>query len=322
MSDAARSVLVTGAAGLVGRRVVEQLATERGAVETIVAADIRDVPTEERLDGVEYTIADVREPLDELLRRHRTDAVVHLAAIVTPGRSTTPEEEYAIDVLGTENVLRACVETGVRQIVITSSGAAYGYHLDNPRPLYESDPLRGNDEFTYSRHKRLVEEMLARYRKEHPDLRQLIFRPGAILGAGVRNQISDMFERPFVLGLTGTDVPFVLIWDEDVARAIVQGLRHGSAGIYNLTGDGTITLEEMAGRMGKPYVPIPALLIEGALGVLKRLGVTELGPEQVNFLRYRPVLANDRLKKDFGFTPSMTSAAVFDRYLASRGGAP
>ncbi|UCE87636.1 MAG: hypothetical protein JSU66_07990, partial [Deltaproteobacteria bacterium] len=185
--------------------------------------------------------------------------------------------------------------------------------------LREDDPLRGNDAFAYSRHKRLVEEMLARYRETNPELRQLIFRPGAILGDGVRNQISDMFERPIVLGVTGTEIPFVLIWDADVARAIVRGLREGRAGIYNLTGDGAITLREMARRMGKRYVALPAGLIRAALRLLRVVGATRLSPEQVDFLRYRPVLTNERLKAEFGFTPSMSSAQVFERYLASKG---
>jgi UDP-glucose 4-epimerase len=318
-TDPARAVLVTGAAGFIGRRLIGELSADRGGIETLVAVDVREVPTDQRRPGVEYVVRDVRDPtLEDVLRQHGIEAVVHLAAIVTPGRDTTPEEEYAVDVLGTENVLRACEKTGVRQIIVTSSGAAYGYHADSPRPLHEDDPLRGNDEFAYSRHKRLVEEMLAIHRESNPNLHQLIFRPGAILGEAVKNQISEMFERPVVLGVTGSDIPFVLIWDEDVARAITRGLREGRQGIYNLTGDGAITLREMAQRMGKPYLPLPAAMIRGALRLLRLVGATRLGPEQVNFLRYRPVLANDRLKREFGFTPSLSSAEVFDRYRQSR----
>ncbi|UCE84582.1 MAG: NAD-dependent epimerase/dehydratase family protein, partial [Deltaproteobacteria bacterium] len=123
----ARRVLVTGAAGFIGRRLIGSLAADRGDLETLVAMDVREVPSAQRAPGVEYVVGDVRDAaLEDLLRSHRVDAVVHLAAIVTPGRDSTPEEEYAVDVLGTENVLRACVKTGVRQLIVTSSGAAYG----------------------------------------------------------------------------------------------------------------------------------------------------------------------------------------------------
>jgi len=162
------------------------------------------------------------DELHALFAAHRIDTVVHLAAVVTPGPRSSRELEYSIDVLGTENVLRACLRAGVARLVYTSSGAAYGYHADNPPLLRESDPLRGNAEFAYAHHKRLVEEMLARARREHPELRQLVFRPGTILGERVASPITALFERPIVVGVCGSPAPFVLVWDEDVARGIVQ----------------------------------------------------------------------------------------------------
>ena len=56
--------------------------------------------------------------------------------------------------------------------------------------------MRGNAEFAYSHHKRLIEEMLAKARTEHPELKQLIFRPGTVLGETVHSPVTDLFERP------------------------------------------------------------------------------------------------------------------------------
>jgi UDP-glucose 4-epimerase len=317
----ARSVLVTGASGLIGRQLATRLAAERGDIETVVAMDVREPRNDEKLPGIEYFCGDVRDPgLVEVLRKHAVDTVVHLAAIVTPGKDSSRELEYSIDVLGTENVLEASIEAGVRHLVYTSSGAAYGYHADNPRPLRETDPLRGNEEFAYAYHKRLVEEMLAGCRSKHPELAQLIFRPGTILGERVANPITAMFDRPVVVGVSGSDAPFVLIWDEDVARCILRGIRQRRTGIYNLTGDGAISLKEMARLLGKPYVPLPASVLAGALRLLKALRLTRLGPEQVSFLRYRPVLSNERLESEFGFTPSYTSTECFEHYRRIRFG--
>jgi len=91
-------------------------------------------------------------------------------------------------------LLEACISTGVKRIIVTSSGAAYGYHADNPEWLVEHDRLRGNEEFAYSHHKRLVEEMMDDYREKHPELEQVIFRIGTILGKNVNNQITALFE--------------------------------------------------------------------------------------------------------------------------------
>lgn len=312
-----KAVLVTGAGGYLGRQLVEKLAMRC----TVVATDVRETPPELRHAGVTYLKADVREDgLDDILRTHRVDTVVHLASIVTPGKKSDRAFEYSVDVDGTRKVLQACVAAGVRHIVVSSSGAAYGYHPDNPAWLDESQPVRGNQEFAYSWHKRLVEEMLADYRKRHPELTQTIFRIGTILGDTVRNQITDLFEKPRLIAIRGSDSPFVFIWDQDVVGAMLMAIDSGKGGIYNLAGDGALTIHTLAKRLGKPVVSLPPSMLAWALRILKTLGLTQYGPEQVNFLRYRPVLDNRRLKEEFGYTPAKTSAAVFDYWMQSRPG--
>lgn len=314
----AGKVLITGGAGFVGRRVVE-LAAATGQFDGIVAADIRQVPQAERVPGVIYRTLDIRDvaAVDALVS-DGVRAVVHLAAIVSPGGPSARAAEFDVDVRGTQHVVDSCVAHGVHQIIVTSSGAAYGYHPDNPLPLSETDALRGNREFAYSDHKRQVEELLARARTNHPNLKQLIFRPGTILGARAANQITAIFERPFILGVFGSETPFVLIWDEDVARCIVKGLIEEREGIYNLTSDDALPMREIARMLGKPFVPLPPWLIQAALWLFQRLGLSQAGPEQVNFIRYRPVLSNALLKSEFGYDPGTSSRAVFERWLVAR----
>jgi UDP-glucose 4-epimerase len=311
-------VLVTGGCGYLGSQVVAALAGT-GATGCVVSLDVRVVPLERRLPGVEYATADIRDPaLRELLRQHRITTVVHLAAIVTPGRKTDREFEYQVDVGGTRNVLQACVAAGVQHVIVSSSGAAYGYHPDNPAWLSETDEIRGNREFAYSWHKRLVEEMLAEYRQREPQLRQTVFRIGTILGETVANQITALFDRPRPLAVAGADSPFVFIWDQDVVGAIVHAIRSGRDGIYNVAGDGALGIREIAARMGKRCRVLPPWLLQAALWLGKRVGATQYGPEQLRFLRYRPVLDNRRLKQDFGYIPRKTSAEVFDVWWAAR----
>lgn len=316
-------VLVTGAAGYIGSLLVAELATLRQAAPgdwgAIVAADMRDVPAERRQGGVTYARADVRDPqLVELMRQHAVTTVVHLASIVTPGPDSNRELEYAVDVLGTANVLEACRGAGVRRIVVTSSGAAYGYRADNPPWIDEDQALRASDDFAYARHKRLVEEMLARWRIEQPQLEQVVFRIGTILGQTVRNQITDLFEKPRLIAIRGSDSPFVFIWDRDVVGCLLRAITGPVTGTFNVAGDGALTIHDIAARLGKPVLSLPAWLLQGALAVLKPLGLTQYGPEQVDFLRYRPVLANRRLKEVFGYVPHKTSRETFELYLQAR----
>jgi UDP-glucose 4-epimerase len=317
-----KRVLVTGGAGYLGGRLVEILATEDPARRPacLVATDVREVPQPQRPAGVEYVVHDVRsDGLDALLRQHSIDTVVHLAAIVTPAAKSNRELEYSVDVIGTRKVLEACVASGVKRFIVTSSGAAYGYHADNPDWLTEDDPVRGNQEFAYSHHKRLVEEMLAEYRNEHPELEQVVFRVGTILGETTRNQITALFEKPRLIAIKGSASPFVFIWDRDVVGAIEHAIDGGPPGTYNVAGDGALSIQQIAARLGKRCVTLPAGLLQAALAVLHPLGLSRYGPEQVNFLRYRPVLSNRRLKEEFGYKPRLTSSEVFELYCSARG---
>ncbi|MCB2193397.1 MAG: SDR family oxidoreductase [Deltaproteobacteria bacterium] len=315
------SVLITGSGGYLGRQVVANLAADPGSLERIVAMDLRPEPEESRLPGVTYLTADVRDrSLPRIIEGEKPQVVVHLAALVTPGKKSDRRLEYEVDVMGTEHVLEGCVEAGAQKLIYSSSGAAYGYHADNPPWLSEDDALRGNKEFAYSDHKRQVEEMLARWRHDYPELEQLILRPGVILGEGTANQITALFDKPLLLGVAGSETPFTIIWDQDAVGVIRQGIFSTATGIYNLSGDGAITMREIAGILGKTYLPLPAGLLRGALWVLKRLGLTQYGPEQVGFLQYRPVLDNTRLKEVMGYIPANTSREAFEHYLAWRDG--
>jgi len=309
-------VFITGAAGYIGRMLVDRL-LQQDYVSLVVATDIKELATNPSHPKLVFAKVDIRSPLiGELMRQHRVNTVVHLATIVTPDKGISREMEYDVDVVGTRNVLQGCVEAGVRQLIVTSSGAVYGYYPNSPEWLSETDPLRGNEEFAYAYHKRLVEEMLAEFRRQQPQLKQLIFRPGTILGRNTRNQITALFHKKVVLGIVGSAAPFVFIWDEDVVNCIEKGIREGAEGIYNLAGDGVVTMREIAELVGKPYLPLPAWLAKTGLWVLGKLGLSRYGPEQVNFLRYRPVLSNRKLKEEFGYLPRKTSREVFEYYLS------
>lgn len=300
-----KRILITGAASYIGHQLGNRLAEDH----FVFGTDIN------KRDGLDFPleVLDVRDnKLVLTLAEYRITHVIHLASVLQA--SPDRERDFDIDVNGTRNVLEACVAARVKHITVTSSGAAYGYHPDNPAWIDEDDPLRGNPEFPYADHKRRVEELLESYRNEHPELGQLVFRPGTVLGAETRNQITGLFLAPRLLAIRGSESPFVFVWDQDVIGAMERGIREDRTGRYNVAGDGALTLREIAHKLDKPLLTLPASVAKAGLRFAQWLG-KPVAPEQVNFLRYQPVLSNRRLKEVFGYRLQKTSAETFDYFI-------
>jgi UDP-glucose 4-epimerase len=79
----------------------------------------------------------------------RPEVVIHLAAIhYIPECNADPEGTLQINVTGTQTVLRAARETGVRRVVATYSGAVYA---DSPALLHEASPVGCVDIYAWSK---------------------------------------------------------------------------------------------------------------------------------------------------------------------------
>ncbi|MBN4062351.1 NAD-dependent epimerase/dehydratase family protein [Bacteroidales bacterium AH-315-I05] len=323
MSSKHQNILITGGCGYIGSLLVEllheKMQEEKSVDFSVIAMDICEMPEEKRKNDIIYIQEDIcSDKMENIIKQYNITQVVHLAAVVTPSAKSTDDFKYAVGVLGTKNLLEACIKTGVRRFTITSSGAAYGYYADNPEWLSETDPLRGNEEFAYAYHKRLVEEMLDGYREKHPELEQVVFRVATVLGKNVNNRISKMFERKRMITVNHSKSPFVFIWDEDLACCLEKAIFSDKTGVYNVAGDGSVTIYELAKMAGKKCRNFPLWLMKALLFIFKKIGISRSGPEVVNFLLYRPVLSNEKLKKVFGYIPRMTSKEVFEYFLKTR----
>ncbi|MCP3674151.1 MAG: NAD-dependent epimerase/dehydratase family protein [Gammaproteobacteria bacterium] len=308
-------ILITGAAGSLGQGLVNQLASDH--LIEVFATDIKANPFPSK-DNLHYQIYDLRESkFTKWVNKIKPEQIIHLASILQISQNMSREKAYEIDVIATKKLLETAVSLDVTKITVTTSGAIYGYYPENKNIITEDRKPRGNEDYFYSAHKAEVESIMAEYRKKHPQLKQLIFRPGAILGPNFEGPVVNLFQQKFITGLIGYPGPFNFTWSEDAVDWMVEGVHSDITGEYNVAGDGILSMKQIAQKLGKFYLPLPALLIQLVLTIAKPLGLTQYGPEQVKFIKYRPVLSNKKIKECFKHQPRYTSEQVIDAFLES-----
>lgn len=315
-------ILITGAAGSLGKVVCEQFRNISNY--QILATDIKPNPwpisnndIENPSASFEYQALDItQDAFISAVKQFEPEIVIHLASILQLSDSIDRQKAYQIDVQATETLLQTAAELKVKKFIITTSGAAYGYHPRNNNKLIdESWPTEGNDDYFYSDHKAKIENLLAISQRNAPEMQHVIFRPGAILGPDFQGPVIDMLRQKFIPGLIGYDAPFNFIWASDVAGYITEAIHSDHKGAFNLVGDGTISLRELAQRLHKTFVPLPVFLVKFLLSFLHPLKLSKFGPEQVKFLQFRPVLSNKKLRDTFIYQPKYNTLECLNAFI-------
>ncbi|MEO0976130.1 MAG: UDP-glucose 4-epimerase GalE [Pseudomonadota bacterium] len=202
------TVLITGGAGYIGSHccvafleagydivVIDNLSNSSDvSLQRIEAITGRKVPCE---------IADIRDQnkLEEILKKHKCSAVVHFAGLKAVGESTKmPLAYYENNVVGTHRLLSAMANSGVKQLIFSSSATVYG----EPQflPLTEDHPTSAVN--PYGRTKLMIEEMLGDVAASDPAWRFGILRYFNPVGAHLSGQIG---ENP--LGIPNNLMPFI-----------------------------------------------------------------------------------------------------------------
>jgi predicted dehydrogenase/nucleoside-diphosphate-sugar epimerase len=210
-------VLVTGASGALGERLLRRLAEGRR-----VRAFVRRIPAELPA-GVDVALGDLGDPdaVDRAVRGART--VVHVGAAMKGGW----EEHERATVVGTRNVVEACRRHGVRKLVHISSMSVNDWAGGDHGVLSESSPYEPHpeDRGHYTRAKLEAEKIVRAAVGEHA-LPAVILRPGQIFGGRLPLLTPAVARRVgarwLVLGDGRLRLPLVYI--DDVVDAIVAAL--------------------------------------------------------------------------------------------------
>jgi UDP-glucuronate 4-epimerase len=291
-SAAEMKVLVTGAAGFIGSNLVEHLLREGHSVTGLdnlsgrypLPPRVSDMKEMLRRSGGDFFQGDIRDPesVGRILSDADPDAVIHLAARVGARRSTAdPLPYYRENILGTQYILHASLTSGVRHLVMASTGSVYG-NRQGEEPLNE-DRTPPDPQNPYSLTKLVAERMLGFVDARRINLTALriftTYGPRLRPDMGIARFFSHIWQgRPVEIFDTPRSVRDYLYID-DCVRGITRtlGLKPGYR-ILNL-GSGQATtpvtlVNRIAQLVKKPvtikWIPSPAGDYTGGIADLKK----------------------------------------------------
>ena len=175
-----QTVLVTGAFGQVGKRCAEILL---GRGRTVIAMDVRNDRSSAAAASLaagshpgtlipEYTDLTNADAVAATLARHRPDAIVHLAAIVSPPSYRNPQLARKVNVDGTRHLVDAAKALSDPPLfVFASSAAVYGSRnpYRQPERITGDTPVNPIDQ--YGQDKVLAEDIITESGLPHAILR-------------------------------------------------------------------------------------------------------------------------------------------------------
>jgi nucleoside-diphosphate-sugar epimerase/putative sterol carrier protein len=297
-------VVVTGGSGQLGSLVLERLVSQR-KIKKVVSLDL--VPPIVPSPRIDWRIADLRDPG---LERHLegADALVHLAFIVAGPASV--ETMRAVNVDGSRRIFEAAAQHGVRRIVYTSSVAAYGIVPELPTPVVEDSPRYRSKVLTYAENKFDVEAYLDGFEAEHPEISVVRMRPGILLGRRIAH-VSERFLARRVLPVV-SDMRLPIVWDEDVADAVILALMGSSQGAYNFVAAEPLAGIDMARLSGFRARRIPDPVLGAAVrtsGMMSLLGEKRVDVGWIQAGQVEMIVNSDKAKADLAWKPRYPTSA-------------
>lgn len=295
-------ILVTGATGFVGRRLVRRLSDYAGLEVRVLLRPGSDLDRLPRGVAVHAMIGDIKSPDSLLAAMDGVHTVFHLVGTDTRGRHAQLED---IDVAGTRTVVEAALAARVGRLITVSRVAA-----------------DRNSAFSTLRAKGEIEEIIRR-----SGLAYTIFRTGVLFGEGDRfSRNLAMLIKSFPIFFVPGDGEQILqpLWVEDLVTALTLSLQ--SIDLLDQTveigGPELLSYRRVAMRVmyaigaQRPIMGLPFQVFKAGVwyldGLFARWPITE---QWVEMLSSRQTAELGTLERLFGFRPAAFDVGLIDRYM-------
>ena len=303
-----RSALITGGSGYFGCLLRDRLLEQGWQVRVFDLVDADDRP-----EAVEFVPGDIRDAEGIRAVCAGADVVFHNVAQVPLAKNR--DLFWSVNLDGTENLLAAVRDAGVRKLVHTSSSAIFGVPARNPVDE-DLEPVPGE---AYGAAKLAAEQRVRTYAAEH-GIDATILRPRTILGhgrLGIFQILFDWVERGWNLPVLGRgDNVYQFVHADDLADACIRAAGRPGFAVYNVGAAtfGTMreTLEALCRHAGSGsrVRAVPMAPAVWAMRVSSALGLSPLGPYHA--LMYGRSLYFDitRVTSDLAWKPAWSNEAM------------
>lgn len=241
-------VAITGGAGFIGSHIADELI--KAHHEVIIIDNLTHGRVENIPEGAAFYEVDIRDKqIEEIFKKERPEVLIHEAAqIKVPNSVKDPIYDAEVNIIGSINLLQACVKAGVKKVIYPASAAIFG----EPKylPIDEEHPLNMISGYGVSKH--TVEHYLAVYKALY-NLDYVALRYSNVYGprqdstgeGGVVAIFSEQLLRgeiPTIFGDGKQIRDFVYV--KDVAAANIAAINSNACGIYNVcTGEQVSVLD-------------------------------------------------------------------------------
>jgi UDP-glucose 4-epimerase len=304
-------ILITGAAGALAQKVIEQL---RDTCD-LVAVDFReqvylgdDIPS--------YCIDFNKRVFEDLFRRYQFDGVIHMGRIMSS--QLTRMRRYNANVLGTQKLLDLSHKYGIKRVVVLSTFHVYGAVAYNPALIDEAAPLKSAGLSADLIDSVELENLANIYLWRYPELNITILRPCNIVGPGVRNTISTLLASERAPVLAGFSPMMQFIHIDDMADAIVLAYKKPTRGVYNVAPQDWVAYQHALKLCGCKRIQVPSIPPMIPRMILGTLKLKSFPSYLMAFFKYPVVIDGRAFVNEFGFEPKRPLKEIFRFYRENK----
>jgi UDP-glucose 4-epimerase len=319
-------ILVTGATGAIGPRVVNALHDAGCRIRTFSI----DTPAPDIFPAdVEVVCGDIGNKEDVHSLMKGVDVVIHMAAllhIISP--TVEMNEKYErINIGGTANVIDGAFKADIKRVVLFSTIAVYGKSFG--RVLNEHSPV--NPETSYAKTKLEAEKIVLSAKRKDGRPLGTVLRLGAVYGSRIKGNYELMthaLEKNRFIPLGNGKNRRTLVYDRDVGNAAYLAASNPSLGgrVFNVTDGEFHTINDIIESIclalcrKPPYLSLPVGPIRLLLGIMEK-AFRAIGSNcpvtQAMIDKYTEDIAVDGslFQKESGFSPQYSIKAGWEETI-------